>query len=285
MSYADSDSSRWPSWFAIMDPLLRSILLHVAAGNHEVECNTKTLDVFVPYEHYFRVPNRLGDAEMEPISDEYRKTLWHGECVAPSDFEGRYLYGNSFYSYNHGLAKIIVLNSYTDARTNSTQYHFLKRELQNANRERDVTPWLLVAFHSPLYTTFLGHVNELESIRMRLAMEPLFLMYEVNIVISGHDHAYMRTHPMFEGSVVPDGRAPIYLTLGAGGNREGHAPGFRNPDPEPWVAKRDNSEYGYGHLYLPNATHARLTWVRDGTTDMGVHDSAWIKNYYTAVDS
>lgn len=283
LSYADSDSSRWPSWFATMEPLLRSTLLHVAAGNHEIECNTETLDVFVPYEHYFRVPNRLGNADLEPITDDYRRTFWNGECHGPSDFEGHYLYGNSFYAYTHGLAKVIVLNSYTDTRINSTQYLFLERELQLANRERDVTPWLIVAFHSPLYTTFRGHVNEGESVRMRVAMEPLFLDYKVNLIVSGHDHAYMRTHPMYNGNVVPDGRAPIYLTLGAGGNREQHAPGYRNTKPESWVAKRDISEYGYGHLFLPNATHCRLTWVRDGTTTMGEHDSVWIRNPHRVV--
>lgn len=189
LSYADSDSSRWPSWFALMEPLLRSTLLHVAAGNHEIECNTETLEIFVPYEHYFRVPNRLGEADLEPISEDYRKKLWNGECRGPSNFEAHYFNGNSFYSYNHGLAKIIVLNPYTDTRPNSGQYLFLESQLRQANVERSVTPWLLVAFHSPLYTTFRGHVNEAVAIRMRLAMEPLFLRYNVNLIISGHDHA------------------------------------------------------------------------------------------------
>ena len=88
---------------------------------------------------------------------------------------------------------------------------------------------------------------------------------------------------MHNGAVVPSGRAPIYLTLGAGGNREEHAPGFRNKEQEEWVVKRDISEYGYGHLYLPNATHGKLSWVRDGTTDMGVRDTVWVQNAY-AID-
>ena len=331
MSYADSDALRWPSWFALMEPLLRSTLLQVAVGNHEIECDTETRDIFVPYEHYFRVPNRLGNATMWPVTDDYRKTLWHGECSSPSDFEGHYLHGNSFYSYTHGLAKIIVLNSYTDTRSNSTQYKWLEGELQHHDSEQ--FPWLIVAFHSPLYTTFLGHVNEGQSIRMRRYMEHLFVQYNVNFIISGHDHACkfpvdsapfifyhcsgaavlhacilswshflcvsfvslsymlsvvdMRTYPMYNGSVVPSGRAPIYLTLGAGGNREHHARGFRNRHPESWVAKRDNSEYGYGHVFLPNATHAKITWVRDGIAEpkngggLTVYDSVWIRHQYT----
>ena len=83
----------------------------------------------------------------------------------------------------------------------------------------------------------------------------------------GHDHAYMRTHPVFWGKVDETGIAPVYLTLGAGGNHEGHPKGYRNKVPEPWVAKRSMQDYGYGHLFAANATHARFHWVRDWTTD------------------
>ena len=76
-----------------------------------------------------------------------------------------------------------------------------------------------------------------------------------------------------------DGNGPIYLTLGAGGNREQHSKGYVHDTPEEWVVKRDHQEYGYGHLYLPNATHAQFNWVRDGTTEDGIRDSVWIENY------
>ena len=114
------------------------------------------------------------------------------------------------------------------------------------------------------------------------SMEPLFVKYHVNLVVSGHDHAYMRTHSM-KGlkTVDPTGRSPIYLTLGAGGNREEHSAGYIHPDrQEEWVIKRDISEYGYGHLFLANATHGHFHWVRDGTTDEGIHDDVWFENQY-----
>lgn len=76
-----------------------------------------------------------------------------------------------------------------------------------------------------------------------------------------------------------NGKGPIYLTLGAGGNREQHSKGYIHVTPEEWIVKRDDQEYGYGHLYLPNATDAQLHWVRDGTTEDGIRDSVWIENY------
>jgi hypothetical protein len=97
LSYADADPARWTSWLALTEPLLRSLPLHVVAGNHEVEC-TKDYQVFLPYENYFRVPNRLGEAITERISFRERTHFLWG-CDAPSDFLGVYNYGNSFYRY------------------------------------------------------------------------------------------------------------------------------------------------------------------------------------------
>jgi Calcineurin-like phosphoesterase len=184
MSYADADPRRWTTWLEMVAPLVRSTPLHVVAGNHEIECDTTTHDIFVPYEHWFRNPNRLGEAEMVPVSDDYRQTLWHESCTAPSNFQGIYNYGNSFYSFQHGLAHIIVLNSYSDCTEGSVQYEWLTTELRD-RVNRQTTPWLLVSFHAPLYTTFLGHVNEIESLNMKRAMEPLFNKYGVNLIISG----------------------------------------------------------------------------------------------------
>lgn len=113
-------------------------------------------------------------------------------------------------------------------------------------------------------------------------MEPLFVQYHVNLIISGHDHAYMRTHSMYgRDNVDRTDRSPIYLTLGAGGNREQHTKGYVHPnEKEEWVIKRDNSEYGYGHLLLSNATHGHFHWVRDSTTNEGIQDDVWFENQF-----
>jgi len=91
----------------------------------------------------------------------------------------------------------------------------------------------------------------------------------------------MRTHPLAFDQVDASGKAPVYLTLGAGGNQEGHSPGYQHDDiAEAWVAKRTLQDFGYGNLYLPNATHARFHWVRDWTILEPFHDSVWIHNLH-----
>lgn len=279
MAYADSNPRRWMSWFDLMEPLFRTTPLHVAAGNHEIECDTENHRLFLAYENYFHNPNRIRDADIVPppiLTENERKG--HHSCSAPSEYQAHYNYGNSFYSFQHGNANIIVLSSYSNTSQGSTQYTWLQHELSKVNRS--VTPWLLVAFHCPFYTTFRGHENEKQAMAMKEAMEPLFVQYGVNFVVAGHDHGYMRTYPLYQGSVDETGQAPIYLTLGAGGNREHHSSGYRHTQPEIWVAKRTLVDYGFGLLSLPNASHALLTWVRDYVEDGpdGIQESVWLVN-------
>ena len=187
LSYADSDPDRWTTFLELIEPLVRTLPLHVVAGNHEIECDTVTNELFVPYENWFRVPNRIQAAMTEPITDEYKQTLWDHSCSAPSVFQGVYNYGNSFYSYQHGLVYTIVLNSYSNCTKGSVQYEWLVSELEkyrNLNYRR-ATPWLLISFHAPLYTTFLGHVNEKQAVDMKDALESIFIEYGVNLVVSG----------------------------------------------------------------------------------------------------
>ena len=276
MSYADGEPKRWTHWLELMEPLFRSTPMEVAAGNHEIECDNVTLDVFIQYENYFHNANRLGKAVTKAVDPNYRKTLWNNDCSTPSQFEGHYDFGNAFYAFRHGLVQMIVLSSYSETQSGSPQYQFLESALQSVNRT--LTPWLIVNFHCPFYTTFIGHLNETQSQQMRMNMEPLFIDYGVNLVFSGHDHGYLRTHPMSYGKSDPNGKSPIYFIVGAGGNREQHARAYLQEEPEEWVAVRDRFEYGFGHLLVPNATHARFKWVRDGTTDAGAHDNVWLEN-------
>lgn len=286
MAYGDSDPHRWTSWFDLMEPLTRSLTMHVAAGNHEIECDNATLEIFKQYEHYFCNPNRIDEVDLLPMTQDYRRTLPDQYCSTPSQFQGHYNYGNAFYSFQHGYVHFLVLSSYSDTSEGSPQYDWLVQEL-SWKVNRTATPWVLVSFHSPLYTTFTGHVNEEQALKMKESMEPLFNEYGVNLVICGHDHGYMRTHSLaVNGTIDPTGKAPIYLTLGAGGNREQHAPGYRNEtSPEDWVAMRDLRDFGYLNLLVTNATHAILNWVRDGVTKEGIDDkNVWIVNQHAPTE-
>ena len=98
----------------------------------------------------------------------------------PSSFIGVYDYGNAFYTFSSGLGTFIVLNCYTSSDVGSNQYNFLIETLEGI--ERDVTPWVLVMLHCPLYNTFFAHQNETQTVRMKENFEKIFVAYNVNIV-------------------------------------------------------------------------------------------------------
>ena len=212
-----------------------------------------------------------------------------------SEFIGQYDYGNAFFSYKHGMVHTIFLNSYSSLLAGSKQREWLDN-VALPSVDRELTPWLIVIFHTPMYTTFKNHYNELNAIVMNSSgLRELFQLYGVNLVVVGHDHAYSRSHPLdHDGKVKKDGKAPIFWTLGAGGNWEGHS-AYRLPQPEDWVAVRNNIEYGFGLFFAPNRTHAHLQWMRDednggddgesvaptpGNSSLVARDTVWIENYY-----
>jgi hypothetical protein len=67
------------------------------------------------------------------------------------------------------------------------QLEWLEKEL-SGSRER----WKIPFFHHPPYSSGGRHGSDL---RLREAVEPLFVQHGVSVVFTGHDHFYERTRP------------------------------------------------------------------------------------------
>jgi predicted phosphodiesterase len=64
------------------------------------------------------------------------------------------------------------------------QIQWLEDELKASNSD-----WKIVVFHHPLYSSGEYHGSD---IRLREVLEPLFVKYNVSVVLNGHDHIYER---------------------------------------------------------------------------------------------
>jgi hypothetical protein len=166
-----------------------------------------------------------------------------------------YEWGNAFYSFVYGPALHIVLSAYSSMEPDSTQYDWLIKEL--AGVDRAVTPWVLVTLHVPLYNSFSSHPHDLQITAARDHLEKLFIKYHVNLIFTGHIHAYQRTENVAHDRVTED--APIHITIGAGGRQCEAA--YNSAEAEDWVANRDASYYGYGKFTIFNHTHAEWKWI------------------------
>lgn len=64
------------------------------------------------------------------------------------------------------------------------QVKWVDNELKSSNEK-----WKICFFHHPLYSSARTHGSEL---KLRSVLEPMFLKYDVSLVLNGHDHVYER---------------------------------------------------------------------------------------------
>ncbi|HEY8561596.1 MAG TPA: metallophosphoesterase [Pyrinomonadaceae bacterium] len=105
--------------------------------------------------------------------------------------------GEEYYRIEKGGVAFYALNStYMDKR----QLTWFENELA-----KDAAKWKIAFFHHPPYSSGKRHGSEDD---IRVALEPLFLKYGVDVVFTGHEHFYERVKPQ---------KGIYYFITGAGG--------------------------------------------------------------------
>ncbi len=88
------------------------------------------------------------------------------------------------YSFHYSNAFFVILDSNLEP---ADQTAWLESQLAST----DAT-WKFVVYHHPAYTSKPNRDNP----ELRKEWTPLFDKYHVDMVLQGHDHAYLRTYPM-----------------------------------------------------------------------------------------
>jgi len=108
-----------------------------------------------------------------------------------------------YYSFNYANAHFIVLDTYSPYSSGSAQYNWLVNDLT----ARQSKKWLIVAFHTPPYSSSTHG----SALNVRNALCPLFTQYGVAVVFNGHDHDYERSYVNGVYYIVTGGGgAPLY---------------------------------------------------------------------------
>ncbi|KAL5559762.1 hypothetical protein UlMin_035973 [Ulmus minor] len=263
LSYADrykydNIGVRWDSWGQLVERSAAYQPWIWSAGNHEIEYMPDIGEVtpFKSYLHRFPTPHMASNST---------NPLW--------------------YAVRRASAHIIVLSSYSSFLKYTPQWSWLQEELKKVNRQK--TPWLIVVMHVPLYSSNQVHYMEGES--MRTVFESCFVRSRVDFVFAGHVHAHERSYRISniyynvssgDRYPVPERSAPVYFTVGDGGNQEGLAGRFWDPQPE-YSAFREAS-YGHSTLEIRNRTHAYYHWHRNDDGTKVLADSVIFFNQYWA---
>ncbi|XP_052177011.1 probable purple acid phosphatase 20 isoform X2 [Diospyros lotus] len=244
LSYADMVQPLWDSFGRLVAPLASRRPLMVTQGNHEIEkIPLLHSQAFTAYNSRWRMP-----------------------------FENSGSESNLYYSFDVSGVHVVMLGSYTDFSAGSEQYRWLQAELGKVDRRK--TPWLVALVHAPWYNSNTAHQGERESDEMKAAMEKLIYGARVDVVFAGHVHAYERFARVYKGESNICG--PVYINIGDGGNREGLANKYI--DPQPRISVVREASFGHGQLQVVNASHALWTWHRNHDDEPVAADSAWLIN-------
>lgn len=257
----------------------------VGPGNHEANCDnggTKDKKNNITYDVSICSP---GQTNFTGYKNHFRM---------PSDLSGGT--GNFWYSFDHGMAHFIQLDTETDLGHNfigpdeiggseeegaspvnatmNAQTDWLEADLAAVDRSK--TPWVIVAGHRPWY---LSKKNVTGSIcwSCKDVFEPLFIKYGVDLVLSGHAHVYERLAPLADGKIDPNElnnpSAPWYITNGAAGHYDG-MDDLQIPRKEYSRFSLDihNATYGWSKLNFHNCTHMSHAFI--ASKNNSVLDSA-----------
>lgn len=212
------DTRSWREMIDTSAKFMRSIPMMVVSGNHET--------------------SYAG-------SDGYKMQYNHFNTHMPeqSSFEKGY-----FYSFTYGDVHFVMLNSNcqgtADDSLSAEQIEWLRSDLEISDAK-----WKIAVMHHPMYSPGTGSKDRWEdtmTIALQAQLSPIFAEYGVDVVLSGHDHVYYRTHPVDANRAVADAeietldgktyyKAPagvIYTTPGCTGSS---ARRYCNTHPEYYV--------------------------------------------------
>ncbi len=222
------------------------------------------------YDVWFTIWEGLGDHS--PIMP----SIGNHEEGGSTNYLHRFALPNNerWYSFNYSSMHIICLSTSEDTYApGSTQYLWLVNDLKAAANDTS-HPWKIAFFHNPPYNVG-GHGGDTN---VQNYLVPLFLQYNVDLVINGHNHYYERTYPLSGGGPNPtvtdnalhyykNPVGAIYSTCGSCG-----APLY-DPGTAYYLAVSvKNYNYACIHVYTNSSLHMEV-YLDDGSTKI---DDFWI---------
>jgi predicted MPP superfamily phosphohydrolase len=128
---------------------------------------------------------------------KFYASLGNHDLPIQMNYENFNMNGKEYYRFKKGNVAFYALNSnYMDKK----QVQWLESELA-----KDTSEWKVAFMHHPPYSSGGKHGSDNQ---LREIVEPIFVKYGVNVVLTGHDHFYERVKPQ---------KGIYYFVSGAGG--------------------------------------------------------------------
>lgn len=209
-----SRTATWADWFINNSRSARLRPWMPCVGNGDIEKGNGPLGT-LGYQTYFSLPGSSADR------DEETRGLWYAFTVGSVRFISL---------ANDDVAIQNSADNYLRGSSGGAQRRWLERELRAARGNRSID-WIVVCMHHPMISSSKHGAGS--DLGVREAWGPLFDSYGVDLVLSGHEHYYERSHPV-RGTLPNDTRTPVptgtdlhladtgrgtvHMVIGTGGN-------------------------------------------------------------------
>ena len=198
---------------------------------------------------------------IDPIASITRIAIGNHEDQTSEDINS-YLshFGLSkpYYSFDYQDIHILTMNSEQNYAQGSSQYNFVKNDLQLASSNPNIR-WIIVTFHEPAYTSPNSCSSCKAATSIRDIYHPIFDQYRVDLVLEGHVHNYQRSYPLSYNENNPskplitsynknnymDPKGSIFAVVGTGGINLHSLAGK-----EPFIVNQQDSKFGFLNIYF-----------------------------------
>ena len=158
------------------------------------------------------------------------------------------------YSYDYGNAHFAVLNTNDALSLSLSQLRWLYNDMRSTDKD-----WKIVFMHKSPYT--LGKDGKWpDALYTKATLTRICEATGVDLVMSGHDHQYLRTKSLKLNRVVPDGEGVTYVLAGTAGSK-----------------RYEIRDFMFNHFITLDKL-AALTVQRDGKNDLGHYNQCYLQD-------
>ena len=204
------DYKEWNSWFAAAEGVIDYIPAMPITGNHETYTPERWFSMPVFFTTQFKLPaNGPEGLKSQVYSFDYQDV--HFSMLDSQQGEER------------GFEPDML----------EKQKVWLAKDLAATNKK-----WKVVFVHRSPYNNKNSGGNE----NIRSAFVPIFDKYNVDVVFTGHDHAYARSYPLYQDAVAANpAKGTIYIASGRSGTKT-----YRDNVSKTW------NEFFHNPIFEPN---------------------------------
>ncbi|BBO87886.1 metallophosphoesterase family protein [Desulfosarcina ovata] len=209
---------------------LTSVPFAPAIGNHD----TSEL-----YAYHFNVSNEIvPDGSTDPLG---------------------YTNGGGDYWFTYGDTLFMVLNTNNSSALSHDEF------MAQAIEANPTAKWRVVVFHHSIYSS-ARHVDDVND--LRTSMYPVIDQYDIDVVLSGHDHFYARSYQLSGGDVLDKA---CYTSTGRDGQEQTTCVDLIGE-----VAEEDLQYIGEGKVLNPEGT---VYFTANSASGSKYYDFTYIEGY------